>query len=56
MVSDFRLREEDILKLLGTVVGPERHGVTRGPRKLHDEEKRNIYFSVNIFGCSGKEG
>ena len=36
-------------KVLSRIFGPKRDEVTRGCRKLHNEELNDLYFSPNIF-------
>jgi hypothetical protein len=37
------------IRLLGTILGPKRNGVTGGWRKLDNEELNNLYFSPSII-------
>jgi hypothetical protein len=36
-------------RMLRRIFGPKRNGVKGGWRKLHNEEFRNLYFSLNII-------
>jgi hypothetical protein len=40
-------------RLLGSIFGPKRDGVTGGWRKLHNEELHNLYSSPNIIRIIG---
>jgi hypothetical protein len=39
--------------MLSRIFGPEGEEVTRGERKLHDEEPHNLYSSPNISNVIG---
>jgi len=42
------LREERTLRVFERIFGPKRDEVTRGWRKLHNEELNDLYCSLNI--------
>jgi hypothetical protein len=43
-------------RVLRRIFGPKRDKVTRGWRKLHNEELSNLYFSPNTVGVYNREG
>jgi hypothetical protein len=43
------LREEHRLRVLRRIFGPKRNEVTRGWKKLRNEELHNFYFSPKII-------
>jgi hypothetical protein len=43
--------EEHRLRVLKRIFEPKKEAVTRGWRKIHNEELQNLYVSPNIVGA-----